>query len=85
MSAQSDVIVQKVLNRLMEAFGKPMPESLGLATAKALDYVTGKRGRKGGTFATETGLKFADLVTETNESNVTPETSDTESRSETQA
>lgn len=67
MSKQSEVIVQKVQNKLQEAFGETFSQALSLAVAKELGLVQGKRGRTGGTFATESGLRYADLVSEMSE------------------
>ena len=58
---QAEAIISMVGNKLSEAFGEALPDTVALATAKALGYVEGKRGRTGGTFATPAGLYFAGL------------------------
>ena len=52
------MVVSKVSNQLQEAFGERLSEQAALAVAKELGYVTGKRGRNGGTFVTPAGLNY---------------------------
>ncbi len=61
MTNQAEEIVNKVLNKLTDAFGTEVSQGTALAVAKSLGYVRGKRGREGGTLATVSGLHFAGL------------------------
>lgn len=61
-NVQVNLILATLKSKLSDHFGKNnLDRKTVLQLAKELGYLQGKRGRDGGTFATETGMTFANL------------------------